>query len=126
MRGQRINPNRYTNPGMIQGILQQLRLSWRLIRDPRVPAPLKALIPGLVTLYAVSPVDIVPDFLIGLGQLDDLGIILAGLALFIKLAPRAVVAEHEAAITGRGGAGGGRADFIEVDYTVEDRRQGAR
>lgn len=121
MRGQRINANRYTKPGMIQGILRQLRLSWRLIRDPRVPAPLKALIPGLVTLYAVSPLDIVPDFLIGLGQLDDLGIILAGLALFIKLAPRAVVAEHEAAL-----AGGGRADFIEVDYTVEDRRQGTR
>ena len=66
---------------------------WRLCRDNRVPLPAKFL-PPLVIVYLVTPVDIVPDFIPVLGQLDDLVVILLGLGLFFRLCPREVVREQ--------------------------------
>jgi uncharacterized membrane protein YkvA (DUF1232 family) len=128
MPARRFNPDRYAHPTLLGAIVEQVRLAWRLLLDPRVPAGLKLLIPALVALYAFSPLDLVPDFLLGFGQLDDLGIVLAALALFARLAPRAVVAEHRAAMAGQpapGGGGGNRDEAIDVDYTVGGRRTGA-
>jgi uncharacterized membrane protein YkvA (DUF1232 family) len=128
MRARRIDPNRYTDPGVLQGIVQQVRLAWRLLNDPRVPMRLKALVPAAV-LYIFSPVDFLPDFILGLGQLDDLGIILAALTLFVRLVPKAIVAEHQAAIDGRapdaGWASDRRDSVIDAEYTVDDGRRGA-
>jgi uncharacterized membrane protein YkvA (DUF1232 family) len=80
-----------------RGIRDQLRLGWRLLRDERVPA-LKFALPALLALYVVSPVDPIPDFLIGLGQIDDLGVVIAGVILLARviprLAPAHVVGEH--------------------------------
>jgi uncharacterized membrane protein YkvA (DUF1232 family) len=80
-----------------RGIRDQLRLSWRLLRDERVPA-LKFALPALLALYVVSPVDPIPDFLLGLGQIDDLGVVIAGVLLIARviprLAPGQVVDEH--------------------------------
>ena len=63
---------------------------------------LKAIVPVLAALYVLSPVDLIPDFLIGLGQVDDLGVLglltLAAVALIRRLAPRSVVEEHLAAM----------------------------
>jgi uncharacterized membrane protein YkvA (DUF1232 family) len=46
----------------------------------------------------MSPIDLIPDFLLGLGQVDDLGIVIAGILLIAriipKLAPEHVVEEH--------------------------------
>ena len=42
----------------------------RLVGDPRVPRKSKLILGGTI-LYLVSPIDIVPDFVPGLGQLDD-------------------------------------------------------
>lgn len=47
------------------------RLLWRVTRDPRVPWAAKA-VAGGAAAYVVSPIDLVPDFLPGVGQLDDL------------------------------------------------------
>ena len=80
-----------------RGTRDQLRLSWRLLRDERVSS-LKFALPAFLALYVVSPIDPIPDFLLGLGQVDDLGIIVAGVLLAArlipKLAPRNVVDEH--------------------------------
>ena len=80
-----------------RGIRDQLRLSWRLLRDERVPA-LKFALPALLGLYVVSPLDPIPDFLLGLGQIDDLGVVMVGVLLVArvipKLAPTHVVDEH--------------------------------
>jgi len=80
-----------------RGIRDQLRLSWRLLRDERVTA-LKFAIPALLALYVVSPIDPIPDFLLGLGQVDDLGVVVAGVLLIARilpgLAPGYVVDEH--------------------------------
>jgi uncharacterized membrane protein YkvA (DUF1232 family) len=70
-----------------RGIRDQLRLGWRLLRDERVPA-LKFALPALLGLYVVSPLDPIPDFLIGLGQIDDLGVVIAGVLLAARLIPR--------------------------------------
>jgi uncharacterized membrane protein YkvA (DUF1232 family) len=103
---------------------QQLRLTWRLLRDERV-SPLKYLLPALVTLYVASPVDPIPDFFLGIGQMDDLGLIIAALALVVriipKLAPADVVAEHAAAMSGARPATGATSpedSFIDAPYTV--------
>jgi uncharacterized membrane protein YkvA (DUF1232 family) len=44
---------------------------WHAFFDPRTPLWLKAAMVG-VTLYLFSPIDLIPDFLLGLGFLDDL------------------------------------------------------
>ncbi|MFN8531194.1 MAG: DUF1232 domain-containing protein [Anaerolineae bacterium] len=82
---------------IIKGFIDQLRMTWRLLRDPRVPFYLKA-IPFLGLIYVVSPIDFVPDLLPVLGQLDDVGIILAALKMFETLAPGYIVEEHRQAM----------------------------
>lgn len=79
------------------GIRDQLRLGWRLLRDERVSV-LKYALPALLTLYVLSPIDPIPDFLLGIGQMDDLGVVIAGVLLLArvipKLAPQHIVDEH--------------------------------
>jgi uncharacterized membrane protein YkvA (DUF1232 family) len=70
-----------------RGMRDQLRLAWRLTRDDRVPA-LKFALPALLALYLMSPVDLIPDFFLGLGQMDDLGVVVAGVVLIAKVIPR--------------------------------------
>jgi uncharacterized membrane protein YkvA (DUF1232 family) len=49
---------------------------WPLMRDPRIPFWAKAAIPAVAAVYVISPVDLIPDFLVGVGQLDDIGVML--------------------------------------------------
>lgn len=46
------------------------------MRDPKIPFWAKAAIPAVAAAYVISPVDLIPDFLVGVGQLDDIGVIL--------------------------------------------------
>ena len=69
------------------------RLVWALARDPRVPTQQK-LVLGAVAAYLVFPIDIIPDFIPVIGQLDDLGVLIFGLDFFIRNAPKEVVEEH--------------------------------
>ncbi|HYP39216.1 MAG TPA: DUF1232 domain-containing protein [Chloroflexia bacterium] len=79
-------------------MIQKGRLAWRLINDPRVPGWVKVGIPLLLLLYFFSPVDFIPDFILGLGQLDDLGVVLLGLSLIVRFSPQPVVEEHRQAM----------------------------
>jgi uncharacterized membrane protein YkvA (DUF1232 family) len=65
----------------------------RLITDPRVPRKSK-LILGATVVYLVSPIDVVPDFVPGLGQLDDIVIALLALHSILNRVDEAVVIEH--------------------------------
>jgi uncharacterized membrane protein YkvA (DUF1232 family) len=85
-----INPNYWKNTWA------DLSLTWRLMGDRRVPIFLK-LMPVLVVLYLLSPLDLIPGFIPIVGQLDDLGLLLIGIAAFIRLAPREIVSEHRLA-----------------------------
>src|SRR5262245_47069691 len=88
---------------MVRGLINQVRLTWRLLRDPRVPLSAK-LIPVGALIYVLSPLDIIPDLLPVLGQLDDLGIVLAGMRLFESFVPEYIVQEHlQALASGQSG-----------------------
>jgi uncharacterized membrane protein YkvA (DUF1232 family) len=73
------------------------RLVWGLARDERVPTQQK-LVLGAVAAYLAFPIDIIPDFIPVLGQLDDVGVLLFGLDWFIRNAPPEVVDDHMARI----------------------------
>jgi uncharacterized membrane protein YkvA (DUF1232 family) len=61
-------------------------------RDPRVPWYAKVLA-ACVVGYAISPIDLIPDFIPGLGYLDDLVLIPLGVALTLRLIPSGVMVE---------------------------------
>jgi uncharacterized membrane protein YkvA (DUF1232 family) len=69
------------------------RIVWGLVRDPRTPLPLKALLAAGLA-YVVVPIDLVPDAIPILGQADDLTVLLLVLDLFIANAPREVREEQ--------------------------------
>lgn len=77
-----------------------LRLSLRLLPDPRVPSHLKAMTIGAIALI-LSPLDL-PNWIPVLGQGFDIVVIAAILDRFIHSAPASVVREHEAALEKRG------------------------
>ena len=86
--------------GWVTDLVRQGRLAWRLLWDRRVSFWTK-LIPPAMLLYIFSPADFLPDVALGLGQLDDLAILLIGTKLFIELAPTDIVREHLAALGAR-------------------------
>lgn len=66
-----------------------LRTLWIAFRDPRMPWFAKALT-GLIVAYAMSPIDLIPDFIPLLGYLDDVILLPVGIMLVIKLIPAQV------------------------------------
>jgi len=68
---------------------------WLAARDPRVPWYAKA-VAVLVAGYAMSPIDLIPDFIPVLGYLDDVIIVPLGILLVVALVPREVMAELRA------------------------------
>jgi uncharacterized membrane protein YkvA (DUF1232 family) len=84
--------------------LFRARLVLRLMRDGRVPLGWK-LIPVAGLAYVLFPFDLIPDFAPVIGQLDDVGIFLGSLWLFVELCPPDVVKElwdELAAVTVKG------------------------
>lgn len=68
---------------------------WLAGRDPRVPWYAKA-VAGAVAAYALSPIDLIPDFIPIVGYLDDLIIVPLGILLAVKLIPADLMAEFRA------------------------------
>ena len=64
-------------------------------RDPRVPWHAKVLAIAVAT-YALSPIDLIPDFIPVLGYLDDLLIVPLGIWLVVRLIPEEIMVEHRA------------------------------
>jgi uncharacterized membrane protein YkvA (DUF1232 family) len=69
------------------------------LRDPRTSWVARVLA-ALVVAYALSPVDLIPDFIPVLGLLDDLVIIPLGISLVIRLIPREVMDYWRAEVAG--------------------------
>jgi uncharacterized membrane protein YkvA (DUF1232 family) len=68
---------------------------WIAGRDRRVPWHAKA-VAAAVAAYALSPIDLIPDFIPVLGYLDDLILVPLGIALAVRLIPPALLAEFRA------------------------------
>ena len=68
---------------------------WHAARDPRTPWAVR-LLALAVAAYALSPIDLIPDFIPVLGLLDDLVLIPLGLALVVRLTPAEVIADARA------------------------------
>ena len=92
--------------GLQSGVLQRAKQWAREIRrdvvaiwiaagDPRVPWYAKA-IAAAVAAYALSPIDLIPDFVPVLGYLDDLIIVPAGILLTVRLIPAGLMDEFRA------------------------------
>ncbi len=69
-------------------------------RDPRTPPAVRLLIFAIVA-YAVSPIDLIPDFIPVLGLLDDLVLLPFALMLAVRLIPAEVLLESRARAAGR-------------------------
>jgi uncharacterized membrane protein YkvA (DUF1232 family) len=107
--------NQNPSPGSLVQVTRTLQLVWRLLLDPRVPILPKLIIPAVI-VYVVSPIDLIPDPIPVLGQLDDLGVVFFGIRFFIELCPSDVVMEHRRAIAGE--AARGRGDYVDATYRV--------
>ena len=68
---------------------------YHVARDPRVPWYARLFV-GIVVAYALSPIDLIPDFVPVLGYLDDLILVPLGLALALRMVPSDVLDECRA------------------------------
>ncbi len=84
------SPNSGQHLNMLQDLMRNANLAWHLLLDPRVSL-LAKLVPAAALVYVVSPIDLIPDLIVGFGQLDDIAIVLLGIRLFIALCPPEVV-----------------------------------
>ena len=101
----------------IRELFSNGRVAVQLFADDRVPASLK-LIPALALLSLLNPLDVLPDFAVGIGQLDDLAVVMIAIKLFISLSPREVVAEMRGELP--------KDAAIPADYRVrEDTARGS-
>lgn len=81
------------DPDLLARLVKNMGLATRLFFDRRVSIPAK-LIPLMMVLYMISPLDLVPEVFLPFGIVDDLGVFLVGLQLFINSAPREVLEEY--------------------------------
>jgi uncharacterized membrane protein YkvA (DUF1232 family) len=65
---------------------------WIAARDPRTPVAVK-IAAAAVAAYALSPIDLIPDFIPVLGYLDDLVIVPLGIMLAVRLVPEPLMSE---------------------------------
>lgn len=76
--------------GWARGLKRQIMILWFCCRHPDTPRPLK-LLAVCVVAYALSPIDLIPDFIPVLGLLDDAILLPLGILLLLRLLPAAVL-----------------------------------
>ncbi len=85
--------------GVIRDLVMRIKLIVRLLRDRRVSRWLK-IIPFAGIVYLISPIQLIPDFLLPvIGELDDAAVLWLTNYLFIEFCPPDIVQEHVRAIT---------------------------
>src|SRR4051812_9464505 len=86
--------------GWARSVKRDLHAVYLAARDPRTPWYAKALA-LCVAGYALSPIDLIPDFIPVLGYLDDAVIVPLGILAVVKLIPSDVMADSRAAAAAR-------------------------
>ena len=74
-----------------RGLKRDVLALWFAYRDPRTPLPAK-LVAMLIVAYALSPIDLIPDFIPVLGYLDELILLPGAIFLVLKLIPDDILA----------------------------------
>jgi uncharacterized membrane protein YkvA (DUF1232 family) len=82
-------------PSLAHRVRTEAHAVWLAIRDPRTPWVAR-IVGVLVAAYALSPIDLIPDFIPVLGLVDDAILIPLGVWLFERLIPADQFAEHRA------------------------------
>lgn len=82
-------------PSLAHRIRTEAHAVWLAVRDPRTP-PLARLVGVLVAAYALSPIDLIPDFIPVLGLVDDIILIPLGVWLFERMVPPTLMTEYRA------------------------------
>jgi uncharacterized membrane protein YkvA (DUF1232 family) len=67
-----------------------------------------------VAAYALSPIDLIPDFIPVVGYLDDLIIVPLGILLAVRLIPAGILAEHRFAVSEAAGRPASRTAAIVI------------
>ena len=78
--------------GWARSIKRDVVALWYAARDPRVPWYAKA-VAACVVAYALSPIDLIPDFIPVLGYLDDVILVPLGIIAAVKLVPDELMEE---------------------------------
>lgn len=84
------------------GLKRDVVALWIAARDSRTPWAAKVAA-ALVAAYALSPIDLIPDFVPILGYLDDMILVPLGIALVLRMIPAELMAEFRAAAQAREG-----------------------
>jgi uncharacterized membrane protein YkvA (DUF1232 family) len=80
---------------IVVGIKKEFEVLKYVAGHPRLPLRCK-LLAGLLVAYALSPIDLIPDFIPVLGQLDDLVILPIGIWILYKIVPTEIIEEARA------------------------------
>ena len=91
-------PDAADPPSLATRLRIEAHAIWLVARDPRTPWAARLLCLAIAA-YALSPIDLIPDFIPILGLVDDALLIPAGLWLVARLLPPGLMAEHRAAAT---------------------------
>jgi uncharacterized membrane protein YkvA (DUF1232 family) len=75
-------------------LLREIRLYALIIKDPRTPRLAKILL-GLAVFYALSPFDLIPDFIPVIGHLDDMILVPAIVFIALKLVPKEIIENYK-------------------------------
>ncbi|MEZ4519680.1 MAG: DUF1232 domain-containing protein [Chloroflexota bacterium] len=102
------------DPNFLQELWQQIKLVYYLLRDGNVPIYMK-LLPFVGIAYVLFPLDFIPDVIPGLGQLDDLTILIVGLKVFIEMAPADIVTYYLDLMRGKARVVDGESTTVKVD-----------
>ena len=86
---------------------------WIAGRDPRTPLAAK-IVAGVVAAYALSPIDLIPDFIPVIGYLDDLLIVPMGILLAVALVPEPLMREFRNEAIARQARPSSRAGLLAI------------
>lgn len=81
----------------IRGFFQQFRIIRRAFRHPKVPWYAKA-VSGCAVLYVISPIQLIPNFIPIVGQMDDVLVVSLGIKFLRKYVPKNVLDDCESGV----------------------------
>ncbi len=93
------------------------------MRDSRVSPLVRFGVPILALVYVLFPIDVIPDVIPGLGQIDDIGVVLLALQMLVQFVSSDIVDDYRSGVGQAGDDAASKAsqdddDVVEADYRV--------